>query len=434
MLIPLGTDRGVRRSALVTPALVVATVVCSCAMFVLQKTDPDLHARLLHQLWVVGGDEFRWWQPVTATLLHGDLLHLAGNVLFLWVFGQAVEDRFGRLGFLALYVAGAYASGLAHAGLERAWFELPSIVTGPEAVRVFAESRGITEQAAREILESARAGRGMWVPVPAVGASGAIAAVTGAFLVLFPRTTIRCFWIFGLNVIGVPAWWFIGLAIAWNVFAQGLGVDRGVAYLAHLGGYAFGFGCAFVLLALRVFPREPYDLFTVFRQAHRRRQFRAASATAVPRPQAAAARPSVQTRSIDELAERRAEVSRLLAEGDEPAAVEAYRALVRDYAHRPGPTTLSRSAQYRVAAYLYQHDRYAEAGEAYERFLDAYPGDREADAIRVLLARLWGVHLGRGGDAREALGRVIEKTADPDVRALAEGELAALAGAEEDGA
>lgn len=411
-----------------TPALVALTVACSAAMFVLDRADPATHDRVLHTFWVVGGDGFRWWQPFTSTLLHADLLHLAGNMLFLWVFGQAVEDRFGRVGFLALYVVGAYAAGGVHAAFERVWVE-PMIFTDPASIAAWAEAQGIPLEAAREALERAHAAGGMWSYVPAIGASGAIAAVTGAFLVLFPRTNIRCFWIFWLGVGNVPAWWFIGFAIAWNVMAQGVGVDRGVAYLAHLGGYAFGFGCAFTLLALRVFPREPYDLFTVFRQAHRRRQFRAVHAeAALSRPEAAAAKSPHQTRSIDELAERRAEVSRLIAEGDDGAAAEAYLALARDYAHRPGPTTLSRSAQYRVAAYLFQNGRAKEAAEAYERFLDAYPGDREADAIRVLLARLWGGSLGRGEDARAMLGKVIAETADPGVRALASEELTALVG------
>jgi len=416
----------VRRSAPVTGALVAFTVACSVAMFVLERADPGLHDRLLHTFWVVGGEGFRWWQPATSTLLHGDWLHLLGNMVFLWAFGQAVEDRFGRVGFLVLYLAGAYAAGGLHAAFERVWVQ-PMVFADPASISLFAEAQGISVEAAREAFERARSAGGMWSYVPAIGASGAIAAVTGAFLVLFPRTNIRCLWLLGLGVVHVPAWWLIGFSIVWNLVAQGIGTDGGVAHLAHLGGYAFGFACAFTLLALRVFPREPYDLFTVFRQAHRRRQFRAVNTEAArPRPEAAAAKAPELTRSIDELAERRAEVSRLIAGDEDAAASEAYLKLVRDYAHRPGPTTLSRTAQFRVAAYLFQNDLAAEAAEAYERFLEAYPGDREAEAVRVLLARLWGGRLGRAEEARAMLVKLIEETGDPGVRTLAKDELAAL--------
>ncbi len=400
MLIPLGTDRGVRRRAIVTPAIAVLTVLAYMAMEVVQQTNPDLAVRLLRTFWVVGGDDFRWWQPVTSTLLHGGLLHLLGNMLFLWVFGPPVEDRLGRFGFLVLYVAGAFAAGGLHATFEREVFE--------------------------EINQVRY--------IPAVGASGAIAAVTGAFLVYFPKTVIRCFFFIGLTIVGVPAWWFIGMAIAWNVFAQGLGVDRGVAYLAHLGGYALGFVVAFVMLAIGASAREPYDLFSMFKQSQRRRQFRAAAGQAERRP-SARARPDAElsparVRVREEIAARRAEISRLMAEGEHDAALAAYRALVGEHADDGGAATLSRQAQYDIAARFVQAGDDADAAGAYERFLAAYPSDREAGAIGVLLARLW-VRLGREGDAVAAL-RAIASGQDADAALLARAELESMGWAPEE--
>ncbi len=394
VLIPLGTDRGLRRPALVTPVIILITVVAYLAMSVLEAVNPDEHERLLTLFWVVGGDEFRWWQPVTSTLLHGGLWHLGGNMLFLWVFGQAVEDRLGRVGYIVLYVAGAFAAGGLHAAFERTW-----------------------EPAYQVYLYH-----------PAVGASGAIAAVTGAFLVYFPRTVIKCFFFFGLSVVGVPAWWFIGLAICWNLFSHGLGVDRGVAYLAHLGGYGLGFSVAFAMLAIGASPREPYDLFSMFKQAKRRRQFRAAASGMDPAarvratPEKGESRAQVRVR--EEIAQRRAAIARMLAEGQHAEAMDAYRALVRDHEADVGLTTLSRQAQYDLAARFVQEGADADAAGAYERFLTAYPKDREAGVIGVLLARLWA-RLGRADDAVGALREAAAGT-DEGVRELARAELESM--------
>ena len=178
MIVPLGTDRPLRRKPVVTPALVVLTLGAWLAMVLVGRTDPGAYERTTRAMWLVGGADFRWWRPLTATLLHADALHVAGNMLFLWVFGRAVEDRYRWFGFLGLYVVGAYASGFAH----------------------------------------------IWTsPAPALGASGAVAAVTGAFLVLFPKTWIRSFYIFGMRMILVPAWFLIGFAIAFDLLSQTLG-------------------------------------------------------------------------------------------------------------------------------------------------------------------------------------------------------------------
>ena len=231
MLIPLGTDRPIRRPSVVTPTLIVLCV----AAFVVQRWMDSTGDEGLFEsrFWVFGGEGFAWYRTVTYAFLHGDFLHLAGNMLFLWVFGRPVEDRLGRVGFAALYLAGGVAAGLGHAWLERG---------------------------------------------PAIGASGAVSAVTGAFLVLFPRTRIRVLWfMIIISLMMAPAWFFIGLQIAWNILAGVSGTAGNVAVIAHLAGYAFGFVVAFVLLASGLIAKEPYDLFSISRQAKRRQEFRSAA-------------------------------------------------------------------------------------------------------------------------------------------------------------
>lgn len=161
-----------------------------------------------------GGAVSAWLTLVTAMFLHGGILHLAGNMLFLWIFGANVEDATSRVRYLAFYVLG----GLAAFGLQ------------------LAMDPGST--------------------VPTIGASGAIAAVLGGYIVLYPRARVvtLVFVILFFTLIELPAWvllgvWFLEQAVfAATQVAQPAGAaGGGVAYLAHVGGFLFG------LLAIRAF-------------------------------------------------------------------------------------------------------------------------------------------------------------------------------------
>jgi membrane associated rhomboid family serine protease len=130
---------------------------------------------------------------LTSMFLHGGLLHLGGNLWFLWIFGNNIEDRLGHLWFLAFYLVGGVAATLAHYALA------PSST------------------------------------VPVVGASGAIAAVMGAYLVWFPNAPIRTF-VF-LFLLDITAKWYLGF---WFLSQFFIGNDSGVAWAAHVGGFVFG--------------------------------------------------------------------------------------------------------------------------------------------------------------------------------------------------
>ncbi len=386
MLIPLGTEQTTRRSPVLTGAILALTVLTHLFVYTLARADPDLHARIFDLFKLTPPPGFRWWGLFTCTLLHANWVHLAGNMFFFWTFAPAIEDRFGRLGFLTFYLAGAAASSGAHA-----------------------------------LFESA----------PAIGASGAVAAVTGAYLVLFPFTRVRCLWLFGVTIIHPPAWWLIGLGIGWNIIARGLGADQGVAHVAHLSGYAFGVAVPMMLLWANVFSRQPYDLFTFFRQARRRRQLRAATSgqNAITLPERAAARPHDHT--LDAISAARARVSGFISQRRLPEAADAYLDFTTAYAHRPDLLTLARNAQYEIATWFYRQARYADAAVAFARFLDVYPNDREADAIRMLLARTYLTRLDRPADAEQLLTRLSEQSNDDDLRTLAREELSHLQRTEE---
>jgi membrane associated rhomboid family serine protease len=139
---------------------------------------------------------------VTSMFLHGGWMHLAGNMLFLWIYGDNLEEEMGHVGFLVFYLACGVTAGLAQA--------LPD----PGS------------------------------PIPMVGASGAIAGVMGGYLLLFPKAKVDVLFIFIIffRIFAIPAWIVLGL---WLVIQIGSGVaipgdEGGVAYWAHVGGFVAG--------------------------------------------------------------------------------------------------------------------------------------------------------------------------------------------------
>jgi rhomboid family protein len=156
-----------------------------------------------------------WLASIFVSMfLHGGWLHIAGNMLFLWIFGNNVEDRLGRIRFIVLYVLG----GLAATGLQLAF--------DPNAA------------------------------LPNVGASGAIAAILGAYLILFPRAVIQTLVIFFfITFVELPATvvlgaWFV-LQLFSGVGEMGRQVGGGVAYWAHVGGFVFGMAATWLLFRSR---------------------------------------------------------------------------------------------------------------------------------------------------------------------------------------
>jgi membrane associated rhomboid family serine protease len=145
-----------------------------------------------------------WFTVLSSMFMHGGFLHIAGNMLFLWIFGNNIEDAMGRIKFIFFYLAGGIVAALAQTAID------PSSAT------------------------------------PTLGASGAIAAVLGGYALLYPRARVvtLIFIIFFITVIELPALavlgvWFILQLV--SASSQTLGHAGGtVAYFAHIGGFAFG--------------------------------------------------------------------------------------------------------------------------------------------------------------------------------------------------
>jgi membrane associated rhomboid family serine protease len=155
---------------------------------------------------------------VVSTFLHAGLLHIAGNMLFLWIFGNNIEDHLGKVKFLLFYLLGGVVAAMAHV----LW-------------------------AAKDLPCTNESFSGC---VPAVGASGAVAAVMGAYMLLFPRARVRVlvpifiFFMMQLPAIAVLGLWFL---YQFAIGAQEATGATEVAWMAHVGGFVFGLAAIFLL-------------------------------------------------------------------------------------------------------------------------------------------------------------------------------------------
>ncbi len=380
MLIPLGTDRPNKRKPIVTHTIIALNLGVFVLMALLQNTNPDLEAQIARwgAVWKL---DFHLHQLISSAFLHAGFMHIFGNMIFLLVFGPPVEDRFGRIGFAIFYLAGGAGSGLAHIALEQA---------------------------------------------PAIGASGAVAAVSGAFLVLFPRTRIKCFVLFiFIGIFMIPSWWLIGMFVVLDLVAHVFTPANGIANMAHLGGYGFGIVTGFVLLGTGLLQREPYDLFSILKHRQRKRAFATAhkiheqGMDRVMRD----AREKADPRT-EHIATARAKVGTLLGEGRPDEAADAYLALIDEFGHDPqAPLTLHRDAQYQIANALYQRGDRVRAVEAFTRLLDTYPSDPERRIITVLIARTRAEEMGDIPGAITMLEELSGQSLDNDTQTLVDAEL-----------
>ena len=228
-MIPLRDANPTRRTPVVTLGLIVACFVVFAWELGLQATSEASLNAFVTEWGVVPAELLAAWGSgqivsqetstlVTSQFLHGGWLHLVGNMLYLWIFGNNIEDRLGRIAFLLFYLAGGVIAALAQVAVD------------PDS------------------------------SVPLIGASGAIAATLGAYLVLFPgaRITTLVFLGFFYQLINVPAivvlgFWFF-LQLLDGIGSLGMETGAGIAFFAHIGGFVAG---AAVGWLLRVGGRTP---------------------------------------------------------------------------------------------------------------------------------------------------------------------------------
>jgi membrane associated rhomboid family serine protease len=220
-LIPLRDDIRSSRRPFVTYALVGGCAAVFALQFLTELQDPRAADTLIRSFGMVPATLFKHpWTVFTSMFLHGGILHFLGNMLYLWIFGDNVEDALGPVLYPLAYVGTGIAGSLLH----------------------FAASPGSA--------------------IPTIGASGAISGVMGAYFVLYPRarvlTVVPVF--FFIRLLYLPAWLLLGFWILFQVMngcAAGP-AGSGVAYLAHIGG--FGTGVIVGLLARPKVRRPWYEI------------------------------------------------------------------------------------------------------------------------------------------------------------------------------
>lgn len=243
-MFPIRDHNPSRRPALVTYALIGLNVAVFLAMLPSYGNDQALLS--LYSTWALVparismGDGY--YTVFTSMFMHGGIMHLGGNMLFLWIFGDNLEDEMGHVRYLGFYLLCGVAAGMAQ------------YIAAPDA------------------------------RVPMVGASGAIAGVLGGYMVLFPkaRVDVFVFFIIFFKVFPLPAWVMLGLWFGIQVLGEaGSNSGAGVAYLAHIGGFVAGV-VATVPLWLKLGGRAYWDR-THGAPPHAEARYRASSVPAVRR-------------------------------------------------------------------------------------------------------------------------------------------------------
>ena len=197
--------------------------------------DPILTRVLYKGIWNFGAipnDILRGenlWTLFTSMFMHADIVHLLGNMLYLWVFGDNIEDALGHTKYLIFYLVGGLAASFTH--IASLFVALPSLA------------------------------RDVGFGIPCVGASGAISAILGAYMLLYPKARIRTLvFYFLIQIITVPALYYLGFWFFYQLLMGFFSItllSSGVAFWAHIGGFAVG------LVAVKVFgvsPRSKRDV------------------------------------------------------------------------------------------------------------------------------------------------------------------------------
>jgi membrane associated rhomboid family serine protease len=396
LLLPIRTSIWPRRTPYANYALILINVV----LFLLSYSFERQYAYLIggHVLslpirpwaieWVLVPRYWHYWQFLSYSFLHGGIAHIVSNMFFLYLFGNNINDKLGHWRYVVFYLTGAIVSGLGFAFLHTS-----SIV-------------------------------------PTLGASGAIAAVIGAYLVLFPQTQITVlYWVvFFIGTFEIPALYFIGfkLIIFDNLISR---ITPAVAYEAHLAGYVYGIGLMLALLATRILSGTHYDLWVMIRQWNRRRQYRDTVATGYDPFSAVGGRRRVEARvhsdgQNQEKAEQiRRNISGRIEQRNLPAAADLHVELM---SLDPGQL-LPRQQLLDIANQFVSDHRTVEAARAYEQFLAHYRTTYEyTEQVELMLGVLYSRYLHEPQKAVQHLQKAAERLTDPGQVQMCRDELARL--------
>ncbi|MFK7809519.1 MAG: rhomboid family intramembrane serine protease [Saprospiraceae bacterium] len=228
MIFPIGDDQ-VKGGAF--PLFSYAFIVLNVLAFFYQLQFPNAlvceYGSIPNE--IVNGQDY--YTLFTSTFMHGGWMHLIGNMLFLWVFADNIEATVGNIPFVVFYFLGGLAASFAH------------IYFSYDLTNEMANCCNVCGNGGIRCTEGIRACSGS---IPSVGASGAISAVLGAYLVMFPKSKVKVLVVYFFRSFKVPALYFLGFWIIQQLISgfASLGPETaqtdGVAWWAHIGGFVFG--------------------------------------------------------------------------------------------------------------------------------------------------------------------------------------------------
>ncbi len=316
-------------------------------------------------------------------------MHIIGNMFFLYLFGNNVNDKLGHIGYLCFYLAGAVFSGIGH-------------------TLVHSSSH-----------------------IPTLGASGAVAAVTGAYLVLFPQTLITVFyWLFFIGTMEVLALYLIAIKMILidNVIAR---YTPRVAYDAHLAGYAFGIAAMLGMLAAGLIGTSSFDLWAMIKRWNRRRRYRDAVSSGYDPFAGRAETRRIKVKEVKSPAEKqkdeksqelRNEISKRMLERNLPAAAALYLELM----NHDSEQILPRQNLLDIANQLAGDNKHTESARAYEQFLTHYRTYEYTEQVELMLGILYCRYLNQPKLAVKYLEAAAKKLTDPGQLKMCKDELARL--------
>jgi hypothetical protein len=255
-----------------------------------------------------------------------------------------------------------------------------------------------------------------------IGASGAVMAITGAYLVLFPRSHVTLMYVLVVvnGVVEVPCMYLVSFFVALDL-AMNLAGSSGVAHTAHIWGVMLGFGVCVSLLAIRLLPRDPFDFLALVHRWNRRRQYQSLVAagfdpfgTPPPPPDARRAEDQrererrqreVYDAGVERIKELRAQVHEAIAHHNLPHAA----ILFMELKTIDPDQVLSRQAQLDVANQLASQQFYPQAADAYEQFLRHYPNFAQIEHVELMLGLICARYLNRRARAKELLSHAVTR-------------------------
>ena len=382
IIFPAGTDRRLKRTPWVNYGL-IAVNVCVFLLTFNDVAQVNNYFQALHIALQAGAgaviperpDILNYYllpgdgsllQYFTYQFLHANTMHLVMNMLFLYVFGNGVEDRLGKAGYLFFYLGGGIVAGLGHGAIESN---------------------------------------------PVLGASGAVAAVTGAYLALFPLSNVTLvYWFIVPGRFEISSIILILFQAAQDLLFQTVGYG-GTAYLAHLAGYAIGFALGMGLLLSRILPREPYDMLSLIEHRRRRAQFNKLSRQGYrpwehskPGDPGKGDAPAV-TEDEQRVMEARSAISAAIAEHDLAKAAHLYVDLI----DKNPEQVMTLQHQLDIANQLMSEGHYEASARAYTLFLNAYKTYPDRHQVQLILGLIFARYLDQRQRAKELLKEAVPR-------------------------